>query len=94
VHFENIAKINDEYKSIQEMYKEVKQFLHLKNDKIIGTKHIKVCKREKLAYDYLQIFKEAMDVINYKKTVLKTIWNFIGEEPFEMYVNYTITPTR
>ena len=61
---------------------------------MIGSKHIKVCKREKLAFEYLNIFRKALKTVNNDKTLLKTLWDDVGEEPFEMYVDYTMTPAK
>ena len=53
---------------------------------------MKVCKREKLAYEYGNLFTEALKIVNYRKKLLYTIWDDIGEDPFEIYVPYIITP--
>lgn len=47
-----------------------------------------------MAFEYLNIFREALKTVNYDKTLLKTLWDDVGEEPFEMYVDYTMTPAK
>ena len=48
-HLKNIATIQEQLFRKQEEFKEVKNLLHLNPNKLIGTKQIKVCMREKLA---------------------------------------------
>jgi hypothetical protein len=55
---------------------------------------MKVCKREKLAYEYGNLFTEALKIVNYRKKLLYTIWDDIGEDPFEIYVPYIMTPNK
>lgn len=36
--------------------------------------------------------KDALKVTNYDKQRLKTIWDFMGIDPFEPYIPYALTP--
>ena len=37
---------------------------------------------------------EALKIVNYRKKLLYTIWDDIGEDPFEIYAPYLITPNK
>ena len=76
--FNGIFDIQVEHKQIMNKFDEAKTFLNLKKNKKIGTKHIKVCKKEKLAWTYFNIFKDAIKIMNYKKNHLQTIWDVMG----------------
>lgn len=57
------AKVNEK----SGRYKTLREVLHIKKNKPISTKHLKERLREILAYEYGNILREAIQVINYNR---------------------------
>ncbi|CAK66063.1 unnamed protein product (macronuclear) [Paramecium tetraurelia] len=85
----------EEQEQIQILFEKIRELQGQQNkiqlsQKLPILKKIKLFKQQQLASNYYLIFQEALKVANSTGQTLKTIWDRYYQQPFELYIPFTL----